>query len=85
MPSAAAEDEHMNLSELCKPNTVVACRDMPVPQAARLMRERHVGSLVIVLDRLGERYPVGILTDRDIVVATVAKDLDPAASRSARS
>lgn len=67
----------MNLSELCNRNPVVAYADTLVPQAARLMRERHVGSVVIVLDRLGERFPVGMLTDRDIVVATVAKDLDP--------
>jgi CBS domain-containing protein len=67
----------MNLSELCNRNPVVAYPDTSVPQAARLMRERHVGSLVIVRDRLGERYPLGILTDRDVVVATVAKELDP--------
>ncbi|HET7365164.1 MAG TPA: CBS domain-containing protein [Burkholderiales bacterium] len=67
----------MNLSELCNRNPVVAFTDTPVPQAARLMRERHVGSLVIVRERQGQRFPVGILTDRDIVVATVAKDVDP--------
>ena len=43
------------------------------------MREHHVGSLVIVVDRLSERVPVGIITDRDIVVAVVAKELDPRA------
>jgi CBS domain-containing protein len=67
----------MNLSELCNRNPVVAFTDTPVPQAARLMRERHVGSLVIVRERAGQRFPLGILTDRDIVVATVAKDVDP--------
>lgn len=67
----------MNLSQLSNRNPVVAYPDTPVPQAARLMRERHVGSLVIVRERLDRRFPIGILTDRDIVVATVAKELDP--------
>jgi CBS domain-containing protein len=37
------------------------------------MRAHHVGSLVIVDDeRAGARRPVGIITDRDIVVSVVA-------------
>jgi CBS domain-containing protein len=67
----------MNLGELCNRKPVLAYRETSLGDAARLMREHHVGSLVIVIERLGERFPVGILTDRDIVIATVAKDLDP--------
>jgi CBS domain-containing protein len=73
----------MNLSELCKRDPVVAYRDTPLPEAARLMRERHVGSLVIVLERLGQRFPVGILTDRDIVVRAVAEGRDLAGTKVA--
>ena len=67
----------MNLTQVANRNPVVAYPDTPVPEAARLMRERHVGSLVIVRERLERHFPIGILTDRDIVVATVAKALDP--------
>jgi CBS domain-containing protein len=67
----------MNAGELCNREVVVAYRDTPLVEAARLMREHHVGSLVVVVDRLSERVPVGILTDRDIVVAVVAKEVDP--------
>jgi len=67
----------MNIGEICNREVVVAYRDTRLVEAARLMREHHVGSLVIVVDRLSERVPVGILTDRDIVVAVVAKELDP--------
>ena len=66
----------MNAGELCSREVVVAYRDTPLVEAARLMREHHVGSLIVVVDRLSERVPVGILTDRDIVVAVVAKALD---------
>lgn len=67
----------MNAGEICNREVVVARRDTRLVEAARLMREHHVGSLVIVVDRAAERVPVGILTDRDIVVAVVAKELDP--------
>ena len=67
----------MKLGELCNRNPVLAYRETSLGEAARLMRKHHVGSLIIVIDRLGERFPAGILTDRDIVVATIAKDLDP--------
>jgi CBS domain-containing protein len=42
------------------------------------MREEHVGDLVVVEEREGRRVPVGILTDRDIVVGVLAKDGDHA-------
>ncbi|MBI3989974.1 MAG: CBS domain-containing protein [candidate division NC10 bacterium] len=49
-----------------------------VARAARLMRERGVGC-ILVLDT--KRKPVGILTDRDIVVSVVALGLDPMATK----
>jgi CBS domain-containing protein len=67
----------MNVGELCNREVIFAHRDTRLVEAARLMREHHVGSLVVVVDRLSERVPVGILTDRDIVVAVIAKELDP--------
>jgi len=48
-------------------------------QVAALMRARHVGSVVVVSgDGLG-RQPVGVITDRDIVIEVVATGLDAAA------
>lgn len=67
----------MNVGELCNREVILAYRDTRLVEVARLMREHHVGSLVVVVDRLSERVPVGILTDRDIGVAVVAKELDP--------
>ena len=67
----------MNAGELCNREVIFAYRTTTLVEAAKLMREHHVGSLVVVVDRLSERVPVGILTDRDIVVAVVAKELDP--------
>lgn len=66
----------MNAGEICNREVVIVSRDTSLVEAARLMREHHVGSLVVVLESEGKRVPVGILTDRDIVVAVVAKELD---------
>lgn len=67
----------MNAGEICNREVVVAYRQMSLTQAAKLMRDHHVGSLVVVVDRLSERVPVGMLTDRDLTVAVIAKELDP--------
>lgn len=44
--------------------------------AARLMREGHIGFLVVT-QRTYDGNPVGVLTDRDIVVAVVAREINP--------
>ncbi|MFO1361892.1 MAG: CBS domain-containing protein [Burkholderiales bacterium] len=67
----------MNVGEICNRVVVVTRRETPLPAAAALMREHHVGSLVVVEDGARGRVPVGILTDRDIVVAVVAPGVDP--------
>lgn len=46
-------------------------------QVAELMRTEHVGDLVVVEYRQGNRYPVGIITDRDLAIAVMAMQLDP--------
>jgi len=48
---------------------------MSIPDAARLMRDQHVGSLVVTDTREGKAIPVGILTDRDIVIEIISKDI----------
>ena len=45
--------------------------------AAQFMRKHHVGALVVV-DSTDKTRPIGILTDRDLVLALMAEGLDPA-------
>ena len=45
--------------------------------AAQLMRQHHIGALVVV-DAEQKVTPVGIVTDRDLVLALMAEGLDPA-------
>ena len=67
----------MPIGEICSREVVCAKRDTTVKTAARLMREQHVGSIVVVEEPEDKRIPTGIVTDRDIVVAVVALGLEP--------
>lgn len=67
----------MEVGKLCTIDTVCCTRDETVQGAALLMRKYHVGDIVVVDEPDGERSPVGIVTDRDIVVSVIALGLDP--------
>jgi len=68
----------MRIGKICTVKTIVCTLDESIQGAALLMRQHHVGDLVVVQVRDGEKIPVGILTDRDIVVSVIALGLDPA-------
>jgi CBS domain-containing protein len=68
----------MLLKALYTPDVVTCGPATTALAAARLMRERHTGDLVVIEEPSGDRSPLGIVTDRDIVVEVLAKDLDPA-------
>jgi len=67
----------MEVGKLCTIDTVCCARDETVQGAALLMRRYHVGDIVVVDEPDGERSPVGIVTDRDIVISVIALGLDP--------
>src|SRR5512147_2795375 len=60
------------------PIVVTANPETTAARAAQLMREHHVGSLVVVDAAANDGKPVGIVTDRDLVLAVMAEELDPA-------
>lgn len=68
----------MPIGELCTRDVVFCTRDTTIQRVAELMRELHVGALVVVDEAAGRRTPAGIVTDRDIVVEVLAPGLDPA-------
>ena len=68
----------MPIGEVCVRDVVVVSKEQTIQQAAVLMRRNHVGDLVVVEERAGGRQvPVGIVTDRDIVVSVLATAVDP--------
>ena len=69
----------MLISDVCNRNVVCATRETTISDAASLMRHHHIGDVVVVDQLEGDRMPVGIVTDRDIVIEVVAMGLNPAA------
>lgn len=69
--------ERLNVGEICTREVTIAFRDTDLVAAARLMREAHVGALVVVDEMPGKRMVAGLITDRDIVTAVIAPGLDP--------
>jgi CBS domain-containing protein len=66
----------MKVSSLCTREPVTIDRAASPEEAAALMRRRHVGYLVVTDTRHSGLTPVGVLTDRDIVIKIVAKSVD---------
>jgi CBS domain-containing protein len=67
----------MDVNLICNHNVATIGKSRSVADAAALMRDEHVGDLIVVETRAGAQLPVGILTDRDIVVGVIAKRVAP--------
>lgn len=70
----------VNTDQVCQRNVITVEARASLCDAARLMREHHIGYLIVVKPgpKEGTQVPVGVLTDRDIVVEAVARGVDPA-------
>ncbi len=69
----------MPIKECSNPNVVFCDADSAIVEVAALMRRHHVGDVVVTEIADGRRVPVGIVTDRDIVVETIAEQVDVSA------
>ena len=67
----------MRIGDICSHSVVTCRRDTRVAEVAKMMRDRHVGAIVVVDSRTDQRpCPVGILTDRDLVVQVMAQGVN---------
>lgn len=66
----------MTAGEYCNREVTVVEPHIPVTEAAALMRQHHVGNLVVVETQGEKTRPIGIITDRDIVIEVVAQEID---------
>jgi CBS domain-containing protein len=67
----------MRIGEICTREVVQCIRTTSVADLACLMRNRHVGDVVVVEQSGTVSRPVGIVTDRDLVVKILAEGVDP--------
>ena len=66
----------MRVRDLYTPGVQVTQPDQALAEAARIMLQTHVGSLIVVKSDGTGRRPVGILTDRDIVRGQLKRSAD---------
>ena len=67
----------MKVESLCQRTLVTIDAAASLADAARLMRQAHVGALVVTTEGGGQHQVVGVLTDRDLVIEGLARDGDP--------
>ena len=66
----------MNAGSVCKRGVVTVAPTDDLVAAAHVMREKHVGYLIVAESTIHNRRVIGVLTDRDIVVAVLAQEID---------
>jgi CBS domain-containing protein len=67
----------MILEKIANKNVVTVPANATMLEAAKAMRDSHVGSVIVVEEKAGRKIPLGIVTDRDIVVSTSAFGIAP--------
>lgn len=64
----------MSIAQTCNRNVIFIDANANISEVAEMMREKHVGSIIVV-DQAGK--PIGIITDRDLVIEILAKEVPP--------
>jgi CBS domain-containing protein len=67
----------MKVGESCKKVVVAIASSSDAAEAAKLMRKVHVGFLIVHREGDALQKPIGVLTDRDLVLGVMARDIDP--------
>ncbi|KTD11105.1 CBS domain protein [Legionella gratiana] len=67
----------MRVGEYCNRDVVVINCNESVKNAAELMRHYHVGDLVLLEKQNNLKIPIGIVTDRDLVIEVMAAGVSP--------
>lgn len=64
----------MAIKDLCSEKVVSADKNMKIDKAALLMKRNNVGALVVT-ENESSKIPIGMITDRDIVINAIASGL----------
>jgi CBS domain-containing protein len=63
----------MSVGDVCNKKVITIAKDGSIHEAVSLMREHHVGDVIVVEHRNRVDVPIGILTDMDVVIEMLAK------------
>lgn len=64
------------VADVCIYYPVVVSQDATLREVASKMREHHIGDVIVTQAINGRVKPIGMITDRDIVIQVIAKDAD---------
>ena len=67
----------MHIGQICTRSLVTCKRDTSASELARKMRDQHVADVLVIEERGGRLTPVGIVTDRDLMVEIIARGRHP--------
>jgi len=67
----------MSVGSICTRRVITVDVGIDVAAAAVVMRENKIGYLIVTDKTSAGRAPIGVLTDRDIVIKVTAKDVNP--------
>ena len=74
---AATLETSMSIANICRPEIVTIDAAASLREAAVMMRTRHVGALVVTVVNGEHEQAVGVVTDRDLAIEILARDLHP--------
>lgn len=66
----------MSIAQYCTKEVSLLTQDSSILEAAQMMRKNHVGEVIIVEHQKGKTIPVGIITDRDLVIEVIAMEVN---------
>lgn len=66
----------MSLRQYCDNEVSLLTQDSSILEAAQVMRKNHVGEVIIVEHQKAKTIPLGIVTDRDLVIEIMAMEVD---------
>jgi len=69
----------MRVGDICSRDAVTVREFAGLAAAAQLMRHKHIGYVVVIEPTVGDSAvaPIGVITDRDIVVGVIAREAGP--------
>jgi len=67
----------MTVGQICNREVIIAERTDSVTEVAKLMRNNHVGTVIVAARNRGITQPLGIITDRDLVLEVLSLEVDP--------
>ena len=67
----------MSIAAICQPEVITIDAGASLRDAANSMRVHYIGALVVTVEAAGQEQAVGVITDRDLAIEILARDLNP--------